>query len=106
MGPGLLGGGLEVTGPGDLRVMAHWVKPLQCDAGLPLLWLWEEEVCCSVPGEEKVCVGHQEVGTLCQFDRCALRSLEEGTQSQSKEACCTGRLNVGVREGWSAAQVD
>ena len=28
-------------------------------------------------------------------------SLEEGTQCQSKEACCIGRLNVGVSEGWS-----
>ena len=53
-------------------------------------------------GEEKGDVRHQEVAWLCQLDGSALCSLEEGTlQSQSKEACCIGRLNVGVSEGWS-----
>ena len=32
-------------------------------------------------------VRHQEVGTLCQFDGGALRSLEEGTLSRSKDVC-------------------
>ena len=47
MGPGH-GGGLEVTGPDDPGAMAHRVKSLQGEAGLPLLWLWEEEVWCTV----------------------------------------------------------
>ena len=56
MGPGH-GGGLEVTGPDNPGAMAHRVKPLQGEASLPLLWLWEEEVWCAVLREETMASG-------------------------------------------------
>ena len=81
MGPGH-GEGLEITGPDDPGAMAQRVKSLQGEAGLPLLWLWEEEVWCSEGGDYGIrrwAYSASSMEGLCV--------VWKRTQSQSKKAC-------------------